>query len=58
MKAEAKSIAVVPILFSSEKNYEPRKGGEFFAYLTFKLMMIEQRDGDGRRFIRVEASSV
>lgn len=45
VKAEDKSVSVVPILLSSEKNYDPLKGGEFFAYLTLKLMVIEQHDG-------------
>ena len=42
---EGKSVPTVPILFSSTANYDVRKGGEFFAYLTFKLMAIEQQEG-------------
>lgn len=40
------AIRVVPILFSSTENYDVKKGGEFFAYLTFKLMAIEKRGTD------------
>jgi len=41
--AQGKPTPVVPILFSKEDNYDLRKGGEFFAYLTFNLLVVEQR---------------
>ncbi len=37
------TIDVVPVLFSKEE-YDPQKGGGLFAYLTFRLLAIEQTD--------------
>jgi hypothetical protein len=41
--AQGKPTPVAPILFSKQESYDVQKGGEIFAYLTFKLLAIEQR---------------
>jgi hypothetical protein len=33
----------VPILFSRAQNYDAKRGGEFFSYLEFKLLLVERR---------------
>jgi len=35
---------VIPILFSKEEKYDPEKGGEFFRYLQFKLVVVERAE--------------
>ena len=42
---EKESIHVAPVLFSRTAAYDPQKGGEFFDYLQFRLMVVEKRDG-------------
>lgn len=42
---ENQSLPVVPILFASVDSYDPAKGGEFFQYLTFKLMPVRSSGG-------------
>jgi hypothetical protein len=42
---EGQPIDVVPILFSKQARYDVKKGGEFFNYLTFKLLVVEEQDG-------------
>lgn len=39
------SVHVAPILFSTAPAYDSQKGGEFFDYLQFRLMVVEKRDG-------------
>ena len=34
------SFPVVPILYASTARYDPRKGGEFFNYLVFQLLVV------------------
>ncbi len=34
----------IPILFSNTETYDVRKGGEFFNYLEFKLLLVERAD--------------
>jgi len=41
-------LAVVPVLFATPERWSKKRGGEFFAYLTWKLMPFEG-DGSGRR---------
>lgn len=44
---------VIPILFSNEENYDPEKGGEFFRYLQFKLLVVERaEEGMGVEVVR------
>jgi hypothetical protein len=46
--SEGKPISVVPILYSSEPKYDVGRGGEFFQYLTFKLLVVEKSQADWR----------
>jgi len=39
------AVSVVPVLYSKEDRYDPSRGGEFFDYLQFKLMVVERADG-------------
>lgn len=34
------ALPVIPILYSSRQHYDPEQGGEFFNYLTFKLLAV------------------
>jgi hypothetical protein len=43
---DGNSITVVPILFSREPKYDVVKGGEFFQYLSFKLMQIDRQESE------------
>jgi hypothetical protein len=36
-----KLIKTVPILFSTSDNYDMKKGGEFFNYLSFQLLVVD-----------------
>ena len=45
LPGEKTSIHVAPILFSRTTAYDPQKGGEFFDYLQFRLMVVEKLDG-------------
>jgi len=35
-------IWAIPILFSTSDRYDPAKGGEFFAYLAFRLLVVQK----------------
>lgn len=37
---QGQALPVIPILFSSSLHYDPEQGGEFFNYLTFKLLAV------------------
>ncbi|MFT5162118.1 MAG: hypothetical protein ACI9FJ_000686 [Alteromonadaceae bacterium] len=41
VKYQQQTLNVVPILFSRTDKYDLQKGGEFFSYLDFKLLVIE-----------------
>lgn len=40
-----KTYTAAPVLYSSKKEYDAKAGGSLFSYLTFRLLVIEQRDG-------------
>lgn len=42
LKIDGESCFAVPILFSSTETYDVKRGGEFFAYLTFQFLVMEQ----------------
>jgi alpha-L-fucosidase len=44
VESDGKPLLVTPVLFSSG-SFDPRKGGDLFKYLTFRLMAIEDRNG-------------
>ena len=45
---------VGPVLYASAKEYDPKAGGTFFKYLTFRLMVIEKHDGQWRPVMKGE----
>jgi hypothetical protein len=45
LKAEGKECWAIPILFSRSEKYDAKRGGAFFDYLQFELLMVE-RSGD------------
>jgi len=42
---QGRSLPVIPVLFSSEAAYDVRKGGEFFQYLVFRLLVLNENEG-------------
>ncbi len=53
VKIDGKEQWVIPILFSREEKYDPEKGGEFFRYLQFKLLVVERaEEGTGVDVVR------
>lgn len=49
-----KTFIAAPILYASAKQYDPKAGGTFFKYLTFRLMVIEKHDGQWRPVMKGE----
>jgi hypothetical protein len=45
---DGRPIDLAPVLFSRTPHYDPRQGGTIFAYLTFRLMQVENVDGRWR----------
>lgn len=39
---QGKKRNAVPVLYASVEKYDPQKGGNFFRYLQFRLMVVEQ----------------
>ena len=39
-------LPTIPILYADRERYDPKRGGEFFAYLVFKLMVITNANGN------------
>jgi len=39
------SLPVVPVLYASAVRYDPEKGGEFFDYLVFRLLVVTNSGG-------------
>jgi hypothetical protein len=39
------TLPAIPILYADRERYDPKSGGEFFAYLVFKLMVITNANG-------------
>ncbi len=40
-----KTYIAAPVLYASKKEYDPKAGGSLFSYMTFRLLVIEKRDG-------------
>lgn len=51
LQVKGKEQWAIPIIFSRSEKYDVKKGGEFFDYLQFKLLLVE-RDGDGSSTVR------
>jgi hypothetical protein len=45
LQLDGKVVSAVPILFSSVEKYDVARGGEFFDYLQFRLLLVEQIAG-------------
>lgn len=43
-----KKLDAIPVLFATPERWNKEKGGEFFAYLTWKLMAIDRAGGSTR----------
>ena len=53
VKIDGEEQWIIPILFSREEKYDPDKGGEFFRYLQFKLVVVERaEEGMGVEVVR------
>lgn len=44
IQVEGKECWAVPILFSNSEKYDVTRGGEFFNYLQFQFLLVEQKD--------------
>lgn len=45
LKIDGRVVTATPILHSSEENFDAEKGGSLFRYLTFRLMVVEKKEG-------------
>lgn len=45
---QEQKVPVVPALFATPERWNNEKGGEFFHYLTWRLMVVEQMNGNWR----------
>jgi hypothetical protein len=41
LRLDGKEVAAVPILFSGTEKYDTHRGGEFFSYLQFQFLILE-----------------
>jgi hypothetical protein len=44
LQVDGRDRWAIPILFSNAERYDVRRGGRFFNYLTFKLLLVERAD--------------
>lgn len=42
--ADGKLVTGAPVLYASAKEYDAARGGSFFQYLTFRLLVVERKD--------------
>ena len=47
LQVDGKAAWVVPILFSRTEKYDPGRGGEFFEYLEFRMLVVERNSESG-----------
>ena len=45
LKIDGRVVVATPVLYSSVETYDPKQGGSLFRYLTFRLMLVEKKDG-------------
>jgi hypothetical protein len=45
LRVDSQGSLAIPILFSSTEKYDVVRGGEFFNYLQFQLLLVERTDG-------------
>lgn len=48
LKNEEQTITAVPILYATPKQYDAKKGGRLFDYLTFRLLVVDKTGGKWR----------
>jgi hypothetical protein len=48
LTVDGKPLTAAPFLYASAKEYDPQQGGSLFRYLTFRLLVVEQHDGQWR----------
>jgi hypothetical protein len=42
--ADGKTVVGAPVLYASTKDYDAKRGGSFFQYRTFRLMLVERKN--------------
>src|SRR5262249_49774814 len=42
---DGRPIEIMPVLISSAEQYDPRRGGNLFSYLQFRLLVLEDDNG-------------
>lgn len=52
------SVKAIPILYARTSKYDPKKGGEFFDYLQFRLALVSPGDGPASKPRFVDVSEV
>ncbi len=52
LKIDNQSVKAVPLLFASIPRYDAKKGGSFFRYLKFRLMIVEEGEAHWRPVLR------
>ena len=45
LRVDGQEVAAVPILFSAAEKYDTHRGGEFFSYLQFQFLILENGSG-------------
>lgn len=45
VEVKGKECRVIPIIFASSGKYDVARGGEFFSYLEFRLLLVEEQPG-------------
>lgn len=48
LEEDGTKYQAAPILYASVEDYDPEKGGSFFRYLLFRLLVIERQEGRWR----------
>lgn len=43
--ADGRVVVGAPVLYANVERYDAAKGGSFFQYLTFRLLVVEKKDG-------------
>ena len=51
ISVDGERVHGVPILFSTSPTYDAERGGEFFAYLKFELLLVERTPNGGHRVL-------
>ncbi len=52
LTVEGEDVSAVPVLYASSETYDVKRGGTFFDYLTFRLMVVEAAGEQWRPALR------